>query len=49
MGHRMAALVRVIKPVGLRTIISDMDDLDYMMFLDLPSYFSLGSYIPVIL
>jgi len=39
MGHRMAALVRIIKYARLRIIICDMDDLDYMMFLDPPCYF----------
>ena len=38
----MAALARVIKPVRLR-ITCDMDNLDYMTFLDLPCYFNLCS------
>ena len=34
----MAALVRVIKHARLRIIICDMDNLDYMIFMDLPYY-----------
>ena len=40
-GHMMVVLVRVIKPVRLRIITYDMDDLDYMMFLNLSCYFNL--------
>jgi len=36
MGHRMDALVRVIKHTRLKIIICDMDNLDYMIFLDFP-------------